>query len=627
MDEGMMTDEGSDHEVLIEDEPLVTGSRDRGVYDDYEEILQVIGFGPFQLFLSLILGATVAADAIEVLSISYIMQFLRLPSSFHISSAQSGSLSAIVFVGMLLGGYVWGVLADVIGRRNTLIYSLILNGLFAFLSIFSPNFYFLLLFRFVSGIGVGGSLPVVGPYLSEFVQAKYRGSFLAILGISWILATMSFGGVAWLILPRLSYHVGLGGVSWDVDNWRILLFLSSLPPFIASALCVVIPESPRYLLEINEKFKAHNILRLMFKWNNFWNNKLFPIKDINLNRSLYIVNHQKGVYFYLNQIFSKTLQLFHKSLVRSSVLLIIIYFTLSFGSYGIILWFPSYVDQLIKQESAPPPDPCGPLVANGILFDPLPCSCNRTSYINVTFSSPHGAIWYMRNSSVYNSTIINGHYGWVWLEGVVWDNVLIRDVIIDNLTMHNTSLEFVSFENVTIINNLTSSLSYESLSDICRDANIPIIVNYNKEYLHDMIITSAGLLGTIISSIGVYYFIRSHLLSVSLIVCTVTVFVLFYLRTEVESIVLLFVFRLSTNPAWHSLTVVSVDLYPTPLRASISGVCLMSARVGAIIGTYIFGAFSTASITLPILSTAALMFIGGILSLGLPWTSRRTALR
>jgi hypothetical protein len=233
----------------------------------------------------------------------------------------------------------------------------------------------------------------------------------------------------------------------------------------------------------------------------------------------------------------------------------------------------------------------------------------------------------MRNSSVYNSTIINGHYGWVWLEGVVWDNVLIRDVIIDNLTMHNTSLEFVSFENVTIINNLTSSLSYESLSDICRDANIPIIVNYNKEYLHDMIITSAGLLGTIISSIGVYYFIRSHLLSVSLIVCTVTVFVLFYLRTEVESIVLLFVFRLSTNPAWHSLTVVSVDLYPTPLRASISGVCLMSARVGAIIGTYIFGAFSTASITLPILSTAALMFIGGILSLGLPWTSRRTALR
>jgi VNT family MFS transporter (synaptic vesicle glycoprotein 2) len=153
MDEGMMTDEGSDHEVLIEDEPLVTGSRDRGVYDDYEEILQVIGFGPFQLFLSLILGATVAADAIEVLSISYIMQFLRLPSSFHISSAQSGSLSAIVFVGMLLGGYVWGVLADVIGRRNTLIYSLILNGLFAFLSIFSPNFYFLLLFRFVSGIG------------------------------------------------------------------------------------------------------------------------------------------------------------------------------------------------------------------------------------------------------------------------------------------------------------------------------------------------------------------------------------------------------------------------------------------------------------------------------------------
>jgi len=54
---------------------------------------------------------------------------------------------------MMVGGYLWGSLADVLGRRKVLMIAMLLNGTFAFGSAFSPNFYVFLVLRFASGIG------------------------------------------------------------------------------------------------------------------------------------------------------------------------------------------------------------------------------------------------------------------------------------------------------------------------------------------------------------------------------------------------------------------------------------------------------------------------------------------
>jgi len=55
--------------------------------------------------------------------------------------------------GMMVGGYMWGSLSDVFGRRKCLVVALLVNGVSAFVSAFSINFYFFLAFRFSSGIG------------------------------------------------------------------------------------------------------------------------------------------------------------------------------------------------------------------------------------------------------------------------------------------------------------------------------------------------------------------------------------------------------------------------------------------------------------------------------------------
>lgn len=145
----------SDSDIERRDEELLISSTESedGVYDDYEKVLNVVGFGPSQCLLLFAVSFVVGSDAIEVLGVGYILQFIQLPTEFGITNWQSGLLSSVVFIGMLIGGYVWGGLADITGRRTTLIMSLFVNSLFAFISSLSPNFYTLLVFRFISGVG------------------------------------------------------------------------------------------------------------------------------------------------------------------------------------------------------------------------------------------------------------------------------------------------------------------------------------------------------------------------------------------------------------------------------------------------------------------------------------------
>jgi len=71
----------------------------------------------------------------------------------EMSSSEKGWLNAIIFAGMMLGGYAFGGAADIKGRKHVLLFSLSLNGIFGLLSAFSPSFGWFILFRGLSGVG------------------------------------------------------------------------------------------------------------------------------------------------------------------------------------------------------------------------------------------------------------------------------------------------------------------------------------------------------------------------------------------------------------------------------------------------------------------------------------------
>lgn len=81
-------------------------------------------------------------------------------------------------VGMMIGGYLWGGLADVIGRRPCLISAMLLNGVCGLISSFSVNFYMFLAFRLASGIGYVVRLDLLdlyNPTVSEILAIWCEG--------------------------------------------------------------------------------------------------------------------------------------------------------------------------------------------------------------------------------------------------------------------------------------------------------------------------------------------------------------------------------------------------------------------------------------------------------------------
>ncbi len=151
-EEALSTDqEIGDQKSLIQSSE--DGVDSDGVVREYEVALKHLGFGFFHILLLLINGTALLSDAIEVLSISFVLPVLNDPEEFGVGDSEEAVLSSIIFVGMLFGSYIWGSLADIVGRRTTIVCSLTVSAIFGILSAFSPWFWLFVLFRFFSGFG------------------------------------------------------------------------------------------------------------------------------------------------------------------------------------------------------------------------------------------------------------------------------------------------------------------------------------------------------------------------------------------------------------------------------------------------------------------------------------------
>ncbi|EDV21361.1 uncharacterized protein TRIADDRAFT_36521, partial [Trichoplax adhaerens] len=293
----------------------------------YDDILQAIGYGKFHYILLLVCGLAVAADAVEIQAISFV-----LPSAcdLKLNDIEKGWLTAIIFIGMMVGGYVWGGLADVQGRRNILRYALFVNGLFGLISAFSPNFGFFAFCRFMSGLGVGGSMPVVFSYFTEFQPRSHRGSMITILACFWMLGTIIAAGLAWLIIP---HDIGgpLGSIFFG--SWRIFLCIATFPCFTVALALLFLPESPRFYLEVGERRKAIKSLQTVERFNRGALRSTLHVSHIVAIRDGKIVS----TYY---TVLQASKELFYQPYLRRTLILFNIWFTFSFGYYGLSLWFP-----------------------------------------------------------------------------------------------------------------------------------------------------------------------------------------------------------------------------------------------------------------------------------------------
>ncbi|BBJ27473.1 MFS transporter [Athalassotoga saccharophila] len=160
---------------------------------------------------------------------------------WKLSSSQIGFLGSISLISALIGSFIFGRIADRFGRKTVYGVEAIIMAVGALLSAISPDFTWLLISRFLLGIGIGGDYPVSAVIMSEYSNKKDRGKLVGLV--------FSMQAVGLITGPLVA--LGLLGLNISPDlSWRIMLGIGAIPALMVIYLRRKIPESPRYTAQV-----------------------------------------------------------------------------------------------------------------------------------------------------------------------------------------------------------------------------------------------------------------------------------------------------------------------------------------------------------------------------------------
>mmetsp|Transcript_23214 Transcript_23214/g.43276 ORF Transcript_23214/g.43276 Transcript_23214/m.43276 type:complete len:536 (-) Transcript_23214:206-1813(-) len=305
-----------------------------------ESVIDEIGTTRKHWACVLTLGLANASDAVEVLAIGYIVTVFKDPvTGRHIDELPEWSslLTSSVFFGMLFGGLFSGGLGDRFGRKPLLSSSLALNASSAMLSaltILLPagfQLYWLVFFRFIGGLGVGGSVPAAFALGSELGPATSRSNFINCIACFWSVG---------VLYTSICAYVLLHGSPERGNNWPYFAALVALPASLAGLLCLtVLEESPRYLWIVGEREKAASVLYRFAGSSQHDGGELQKcIKDLSSKYPTQRVITASSTFTSILVVLRNMKAVILGPTRRRLMLLCGIFSALSFAHYGISLW-------------------------------------------------------------------------------------------------------------------------------------------------------------------------------------------------------------------------------------------------------------------------------------------------
>lgn len=154
-------------------------------------------------------------DAFDVML--YAMVLAALMADLGLTKATAGLLGSLTLVASAVGGFIFGVVADRLGRRKALMASILIYSVFTAACGLATGVVMLAVFRIFLGLGMGGEWASGAALVSETWPARHRGKALGIVQSSWAVGYAAAAAVAALVLP--------------VWGWRGVFFVGVLPAF------------------------------------------------------------------------------------------------------------------------------------------------------------------------------------------------------------------------------------------------------------------------------------------------------------------------------------------------------------------------------------------------------------
>ncbi|XP_071528788.1 synaptic vesicle 2-related protein isoform X4 [Panulirus ornatus] len=204
-----------------------------------DQAVNALGFGKFQVKLSLITGLCWMADSMEMMILAILGPALHC--DWHLSEWKQALLTTSVFIGMMLSSAFWGNLSDKYGRKKSLRLAAVMLAYWGLLSAFAPTYSWIVLLRGLVGFAIG-CVPQSVTLYAEFLPAHQRGKCVVLLDCFWAVGACAEVILALWVMPSM--------------GWTGLLALSIIPLVLFVLVCEWLPESARFDAASGESEKA-----------------------------------------------------------------------------------------------------------------------------------------------------------------------------------------------------------------------------------------------------------------------------------------------------------------------------------------------------------------------------------
>jgi MFS family permease len=210
---------------------------------------------PWSRFHTLViaaLGITWILDGLEVTLAGSVAGALKASPVLRFSNADVGVAASAYLAGAVLGALFFGWLTDRLGRKKLFFITLAVYLLATAVTALSWNLWSFMLFRFLTGAGIGGEYAAINSTIQELIPARVRGwNDLVVNGSFWIGAALGALGAIMLLDP----------VVIDPEyGWRLCFGIGAALALVIFFMRLWLPESPRWLMTHGRAAEAEQVI-------------------------------------------------------------------------------------------------------------------------------------------------------------------------------------------------------------------------------------------------------------------------------------------------------------------------------------------------------------------------------
>src|SRR5215212_11305094 len=189
-----------------------------------------------------------AMDGFDLLILGFMLR--AISADLHLTPPQAGSLITMTLVGAVVGGILFGTLADRLGRVRVLTWTILLFAVFTGLCAFAQGYWDLLIYRTIAGLGLGGEFGIGMALVAETWPARLRGRACSYVALGWQAGVLLAAVTVPLMLPSI--------------GWRGVFIVGLIPGVIAFAVRWYVGE-PKIFTEHLEKARRSMPVGLLVK--------------------------------------------------------------------------------------------------------------------------------------------------------------------------------------------------------------------------------------------------------------------------------------------------------------------------------------------------------------------------